>query len=105
MSDDTEQFCNESIAMTYLFKRYMNISPTGHNFSFAERQKFPYSVLFGFIPPWNIVITTQCSEWGSSYIFIKSQKSNNLHRNNDFPRSILHSVIKKHILSQRPASE
>ena len=31
MLDDTEQFYNESIDMTYHRKIYMNIIPTGHN--------------------------------------------------------------------------
>ena len=35
MSDDTEQVHNESIDITYLRKRYMNIAPTGHNISFT----------------------------------------------------------------------
>ena len=49
MSDDTEQVHNESIDVTYLRKRYMNIAPTGHNFVFIERQNLPYSVLLAFI--------------------------------------------------------
>ena len=35
ISDDTEQVHNESIDMTYLRKKYMNIAPTGHNLSFT----------------------------------------------------------------------
>ena len=31
MSDDMEQVHSESIVMTYLLKRYINIAPTGHN--------------------------------------------------------------------------
>ena len=85
MSDDTEQVHNETIDMNHLLKRYMNIVPTGHNISFTERQNLPYSVLLGFILPWNIVINTQCSEWVSSSVFIKSQKSDNSHRKNDLP--------------------
>ena len=54
----TEQLHNESIDMTYLIKRYMNIAPTGHNLSFTEWYYLPYSVLLRFIPPRNIVITT-----------------------------------------------
>ena len=101
MSDDMEQVHNESIYMTYLGKIYMNIAPIGHNFSVAERQNLPYSVMLGFIFSWNIVITTQCSGWGSSSFFIKPQKYDNSHQNNDLPKSILHVVIKKHIILQR----
>ena len=90
--------------MNYLRKRHMYISPTGHNLSFTERQNLPYSFLLGFILPWNIVTTTQYSGWGSSYVFLKSQNSDNSHQNNDSPQSIPHLVIKKHILSQIPAS-
>ena len=43
ISDDTEQVHNESIDMTYLRKRYMNIAPTGHNI--LERQNLSYSVM------------------------------------------------------------
>ena len=100
-----EKFHNEYIDMTYLRKRYINITPTGNNPSFTERQNLPYSVLLGLIFPWNIFITTQCSGWGSSYVFIKYQKYDNSHQNNYLPLSILHLVIKKHILSQIPASE
>ena len=95
MSDDMEQVHNESIDMTYLGKIYTNIALIGHNISFTERQNLPYSVLLGFTPPWNIFTTTQCSGWGSSYIFIKSQKSDNSYQKNDSPQSILHLVIKK----------
>ena len=35
MLDDMEQVNNESIDMTYLRKRYTNISPIGHDFSFT----------------------------------------------------------------------
>ena len=45
MADDTKQVHNESIDMTYLRKRYMNIAPSGHNISFTERQYLQYSVL------------------------------------------------------------
>ena len=105
ISDDTEQVHNESIDMTYLRKICMNISPTGHNISFLEQKNLLYSVMLGFIPPWNIVITTKCSGCGSSSVFIKTQKSDDSHQNNDSPQSIPHLVIKKHILSRRPASE
>ena len=85
MSDDTEQVHNESIDMTYLRKIYMNISPTGHNISFSEQKNLLYSVMLGFIPPWNIVMTTKCSVWGSSSVFIKSKNSDNSNQNNDSP--------------------
>ena len=52
--------------------------------------------------PWNIVITTKCSGWGSSYVFIKFQKSDHSKQSNDLPQIIPHLVIKKHILSRRP---
>ena len=83
MSDDTEQVHIESIDMTYLRKRYMNIAPTGHNLSFTEWHNLPYSVPLGFISPCNIVITTQCNGWGSSSVFVKPPKSDNSHRKND----------------------
>ena len=35
ISDDTEQVHNESINMNYLRKRYMNIAPRGHTFSYT----------------------------------------------------------------------
>ena len=89
MSDDTEQVHNESKDITYLRKRYMNIAPTGHIILFAERQNLPYSVLLGFIPPWNIVVTTQCSGWGSSSIFIKSRNSDN-----SYGKMICHKVFR-----------
>ena len=71
--------------MTYLKKKNMNIAPTENNISLTERQNLQYSVLLGFIFSWDIVITKKCSEWGSSYVFIKSQNSDNLHQNNDSP--------------------
>ena len=43
ISDDTEQVHNESIDMTYLRKRYMNIAPAGHNI--LEWQNLSYSVM------------------------------------------------------------
>ena len=49
ISDDTEQVHNESIDMTYLRKRYMNIAPAGHNI--LERQNLSYSVMLGPPPP------------------------------------------------------
>ena len=49
---------NESIYITYLKKRYMNISPIGHNISFTELQNPPYSFPLGFIFTWGIFITT-----------------------------------------------
>ena len=73
MSDDTEKIHNKSIDMIYLRKRYMNISPTGHNVSFTECQNLSHSVLLGFIFPWNIFITTQYSGWGFSCVFINPQ--------------------------------
>ena len=105
MSNDTEQVHNEYIDMTYLFKIYTNIAPTGNNISFTEKQNFSYGVLLGLITPGNIVITTQCSGWVYSSVFIKYQKSDKSHRDNDLPLSILHLVIKKHIPSRRPAVE
>ena len=63
--------------MTYHRKIYINIVPTGHNIPFTEQQNFPYGFLLAFIVPWNIVITTQCSGWGSSSVFIKYQKYDN----------------------------
>ena len=105
ISDNTEQAHNKYIDRTYLFKRYMNIEPTGHYLSFTGKQNLPYSVLVGFISPRNIVITTQCSGSGSSSVFIKSQKSNNSHQNNDSPRSIPHLFVRKHIISQIPDNE
>ena len=51
MSDYMEQVHNESIYMTYLGKRYINIAPTSHNISFIERQNPGYSFLLGFIFP------------------------------------------------------
>ena len=80
MSDDTEQVHNESIDMTHLRKRYMNIAPTRHNISFTEWKNLPYNVLLGFTPHWNIVITTQCTGWGSSSVLISPQKSDNSHQ-------------------------
>ena len=71
--------------MTYLRKIYMNIEPIRQNPSFKERKNLPYSVLLGFTPPCNIVITTQCSGWGSSSIFTKPPKSDNSQQNNDSP--------------------
>ena len=47
ISDDTEQVHNESIDMTYLRKRYINIAPAGNNI--LERQNLSYSVMLG--PP------------------------------------------------------
>ena len=85
ISDYMEQVHNEYIDMNYSRKIYMNTAPTVHNISFTERQNFSYSVLLGLIPPWNIAGTTQCSGSSSSSVFIKSQKSDNLHRNNDSP--------------------
>ena len=46
-----EQVNNESINMTYLRKRYTNIAPIGHNFSFTGRKKLPYSVMLGINLP------------------------------------------------------
>ena len=80
--------------MTYLIKIYTNIAPTGHNISFTERQNPPYSFLLGFISPWNIVITTQCSICGSSFVFIKPQKYDNSHQNNDSSWNIPHLLMK-----------
>ena len=104
MSDYTQQFHNEFIDMNYLRKIFMNVAPIRHHFLFSEWQNLPYSVLLGFIFPWNIFITTQCSGWGSSSVFVKSPKSDHSHQNNDLPQSILYLFIKKHILSHRPAS-
>ena len=65
--------------MTCLIKIYMNIATTGNNLPFTKRQNLPYIFLLELIFLWNIVITTQCSGWGYSSVFIKSQKSDNLH--------------------------
>ena len=65
MSYDMEKVHNESIDMHYLGNIYMDIEPIGHNFSFSERENLPYSVLLELISPYTIVITTQCSGWGS----------------------------------------
>ena len=83
MPDYTEKIHNESIDFNYLTKIYTNIPPIGHDFPFTEHQNLPYSVLLGLTPPWNIVITTKYSGWGSSYVFIKYQNSDNSHQNND----------------------
>ena len=93
-----KQAHNESIDMNYLRKIWMNIAPKGHNISFLEWQNLPYSFLLGFVFPWNIIITTPFIGWGYSYVFIKSQKSDNSHQNNDSPQSILNLFIKNHIL-------
>ena len=63
--------------MTYYRKIYINIVPTGYNLPFAEQQNLPYVLPLLFIVPWNIFIATQCSGWGSSYVFIKYQKYDN----------------------------
>ena len=78
-----EQGYNEYIDMTYLRKRYMNISPIGNSVSVTERQNLPYSILLGFTPPWNIIINTQCSGCGSSSILIKPQNSDSSHQKNN----------------------
>ena len=85
MSYDTEKNHNESVGMTYLRKIYTNIALIGHNISFTERQNLPYSVMLGFTPPWNIVMTTKCSVWGSSSVFIKSKIFDNSNQNNYSP--------------------
>ena len=110
-SQDVGLVSDASISLSEFLHLSMNgktslwSSPTGHNLLFIEQQNLPHSVLLGLIFPCNIFITTSFSGWGSLSVFIKSQKSDNLHQNNHSQWSIPNLVINNNILSQWPACE